>query len=456
MLDNNQIQSVKKWNELVKNAVDSALGSKLNGEFIAANYTAGFPFIIKQTYYNKNSLNALDTLVTVQDDIPYLSNVFSNLYNQVISDLEYTFSKADQDKIEAEQTNLSAMTGKIIEEYKNSQLDDAPKDYPTIMYIMQRIKEVTGSDYLNVDLVLYPNLSNLCMLLSRYAEKGVNTSKMQNAWCVAFDRLKAIKNNIENPSDENGGLRVDNSTCLIGWDNLMDSDYLMKQLQGDSSVSFSVSINNISSTMSDLHFESDVKFSIPFNWFFNITVDHEHSYDLSKLANSESSLDINITYSGLTLMPANPKPISKDNKTGWYDSEILSEAATKSGKDSTGYKLSSGRFDPKVLFGKDGTLRRLNTFVLSRQPKIELTFQKFNCKALSEIFSQKTDVAFNIFGSLISGTHNNDYTFSDYEYNSDEQIIKVSIVPASLTSGGASSELTAFVLGGVAEYFEGA
>lgn len=453
MANNDQILTEQEWNKAVQKAVAGALGAQLDGQFLAANYVAGFPYIIRQQYYNKASLSALDTLIKVQDDIPSLGDSFSSLYHSVIKGLEYNFSTADQAKLDQEQTALAALAGPIIEAYKTSGLDEQPNEYATVMYIMQRIKEVTGTDYAHVDTRSYPNLGGLCAKISQYAQKSTNTLKLQNAWLDAVDRLDAISDHIAHPADANGGLKVDASTCVAGWENLMDSTALLNSLKSGNSVSVSLTSDSISTQESALHFDTQVTSRVPFNWFFSLTVKHEHEYDLSQFASKESSLTVTVTYQGLTLIPAVPAGLTADNSKGWFSSQVLREAAAKSGQDATGYQLASGELDPDALFGPAGTLRRMKSLVLSRQPEIHLTFRKFDEKALSELFVQNTDVSFGFFGGLIHGDHANDYTFSNYQYDAAQQTVEVSILPAPLESGAASSQ-TACVLGGVPEYYE--
>lgn len=452
-LTEQEIISAQEWNKLVKGTVETAMGAKLDGDFIAANYPAGFNYAVKQQYYNGDSLSTLDSLVTTTDGIPTLSSSFSNLYKRVIDNMEYGFSSSDLNLMSQEETKQAALVGTICNAYNESGLDEPPVPYPSVMYIMKRVKEVTGTDYLNVDLKEYPNLAQLCRCLSEYARLGVNTTKMENAWSKADDRLNAISNNVSYPGDGNGGIMTSASSYNIGWDKLPETDQLLMQLKSGSNISLSVELDNIDESSSNLHFESGVTAKVPFNWFFHMTVNHEHEYDLSKYAKSESKLSVNVSYSGVTTLAAVPKQLSADNKLGWFDGSILKEAADKSGKDLTGYKLHGSEFDPGRTFGKNGELQRLKTFVISQQPAIKLKFSNFNCEQMQEVFSQKTDISFSIFGGLIKGKHNNDYSFSNYHYDSQLQTIEVEIIPAPIGESGAIGKQTAFVLGGVAESY---
>lgn len=448
-----ELLSAKEWNKIIKTNIENAIGSKLDGDFVAANYPAGFNYAVKQQYYNADSLSTLDSLVTVTDEIPTLSGVFSSLYNKVIGNLEYGFSSSDLALMNQEETTQGALVGTIINKYKESELDDTPQNYPSILYILKRIKEVTGTDYLKVDPKIYPNLSSLCRSLSEYARLGVYTIKMENAWNVADDKMNAIKNHITSPSESNGGLKTDGNTFNIGWSKLPETAQILSDLKQGSSVSFSLSTDSFDESISTLHFENSVSFKIPFNWLFNMKINHESSYDLSKYARHDSQLSINITFNGITTLGAIPCALAENNDKGWFDLDILNEAAAKSGKDATGYRLHGSEFDPNVLFGKEGQLRRLKTFVISQQPIITLHFSKFDCTEMQEFFQQDTDVSFSIFGGIISGHHNNGYSFTNYHYDAQKQTLDVSITPAPIGDSGSIGKQTAFILGGVAETY---
>ena len=453
MLRDIENDAILKWNESIAKNVSAAVGAELDGSFIAANYPAGFNYDVKEQYYNADSLSAFDSLVVQTNNIPGLSGTFSTLYKNVVGNLEYGFSSEDEKLLNQEQTKQAQLVGQIVDAYKASGLDDDPDPYASVMYIIQRIKEVTGTDYLHFDAKTYPQLATLCSLLSKYACAGTFTYKMQNAWSLADDRMNAIIANITSPNGDNGGIKTDSKTYSIGWDKIPEFAQILASLQGDSSISVSMSTDNFTSGSSDLHFESDVKFRMPFNFFFNMSVDHGHSYDLSKYTEAGSGLDVTVTFKGITVLAAVPTQLSNDNAKGWFALDIMKEAAEKSGKDATGYQLHGSEFKPEDLFGTNGQLRRLKTFVISQQPQIDLHFSKFDYSDMQEIFTQGTDVEFKFFGGLIKGTHNNDYTFENYSYNEAEQTLNVSIVPARIGDTGTAGKQTAFVLGGVAEYY---
>lgn len=444
----------QEWNKIIQSNVSNALGAKLDGEFIAANYTPGFNYTIKQQFYNEDSLSAFNSLIIENDGVPSINYVYSQYYKNVIESLAYDLSKDDKIKINQEQQENAALVDTIINLYVESGLDDPPEDNPGIMYITTRIKEVTGNDYLHLDTKAYPFLSNLCNKLSEYSRVATFTTSLQNAWNRADERLKKIKENINNPSKKNGGLETAKDKFYIGWDKLPESIMLLENLKNESNnISFSVSIDSFKSDQSMLHFDSNVSVKVPSNWIFNMKVDHDHEFDFSKYCSESSSLDIAFKFIGVSTVAAVPTPISSNNEKGWFAADVLMEAAEKSGKDATGIRLNDKRFDPETLFGKKGTLRRMKTLVISQQPIVTLTFKNANTSELEKYFRQHTEAEFKIFGNIISGTHANDFSCKVKEHNHDAKTLTVELAPAPLGGYGSPGKQTAYVLGGTAEYF---
>lgn len=444
----------QEWNKIIQSNVSNAIGSKLDGEFIAANYTPGFNYAVKQQFYNEDTLSTFNTLLAESDGIPVIKNVYSDLYKNVLGTLKYGISKADEIIINQEQQEQAALIGTIIDLYVESGLDDEPQDNADIPYIIRRIREVTGNSYLHLDTKEYPYLSNLCNKLSEYSRLAKFTSSLQNAWDSVSDRIEKIKSNIEKPSRKNGGLETDKDKYYIGWDKLPDTKSLLENLKNEgSNISFSVSIDSFKSDQSMLHFDSNVSVKVPSNWIFNMKIDHDHEFDFSKYCSESSSLDIAFKFIGVSTVAAVPTPISSDNEKGWFAADILEEAAKKSGKDTTGICLNGGRYDPDTLFGKNGMLRRMKTLVISQQPIVTLTFKSANTSELEKYFRQHTEVEFKIFGNIISGTHSNDFSCKVKEHNHDAKTLTVELAPAPLGSYGSLSKQTAYVLGGTAEYF---
>ncbi len=449
-----QALSVKEWNEIVTKNVESAIGSELNGKFTAANYPAGFNYVVKQTYYNPNTLKALDNILVVKDGIPGLESGYSSLYKEVIDSISFKISNEDQERINIESNKLASLVSSIITAYNESGIAEESKEDPTVASIIDRVEKVTKSPIDKVDPIRYPYLSTLCNLLCEYTGKAVFTSKIQRAQIKAENRLRAIAAHIEAPAEDNGGLKIAKEKYSCGWDNINEPAQLLKSLEKGNSTSFTFTASNFCDKSSTLTLNNKVHADIPVNWIFHMGVDNDTKYDLNNYTANGAQISVTVTYNGITTVPAIPTGLSADNKIGWYVSEILEEAAAKTGKDVTGYQLISERFDSKTTFGKNGKLRRMKTLVISQLPSIKLRFSKFDCTRLQESFKSQTEVNFQIFGGLINGSHDSGYTRSKFKYDESSQSLEVEFTPPKLGSSGTASNQTAYVLGGVIDYID--
>ncbi len=444
--------SVKEWNEIVSSKVETSIGSQLNGKFTAANYPAGFNYQVKLKNYNVASLMALNNKLVVQDGLPSLESGYSSLYEKVIGKIHFNISEEDQQRINREANEQAALISSIITAYKESDMDDEAMEDPTVPKIMKKIKDFTGSSFDKVNLREYPYLSTLCNLLSEFTRKAVFTSKIQRAAERAEDRLEAIVKNVKADKD-NGGLKTDEG-YYCGWNNIPEPIQLLKSLEKGNSVSFNFSASNFHEKSSQLTFNNKIHADVPVDWFFHIGLKNENKYDLYSSMSDGAQVSVTVTYNGVTVIPANPTELSVDNKKGWYARDILEETAAKSGKDVTGYQLIDSEFDPKTLFGKEGKLRRMKTLVISQLPSIKMRFSKFDCERLQKSFKEQTEVNFQIFGGLITGSHGNGYSFSEYQYDENSQSLDVVLTPKPLGSYGTAEYQTAYVLGGVVDYID--
>lgn len=230
-LTEDQLKSARTWNEIIKSKVSEAVGATLDGEFVAANYTPGFNYVIKQLDYNAGALAALNTRLEESDGVSVLKDSYTTLYKNVIDNIKYDYSSEDTTKMNDEAVKLSAMTESIINEFKDTDLYDPSQKAATISSIMEKITEKTGADYMNLDTLKYFQYANLCNLLKSYARQATFTSKMQSLWYAAYNRLQAISEHISDPSSDDSAFKTDDGNYVCAWDHLPESATLLENLK---------------------------------------------------------------------------------------------------------------------------------------------------------------------------------------------------------------------------------
>jgi hypothetical protein len=361
----------------------------------------------------------------------------------VIDNISYDYSKEDQETIDQALVAQKALVGSIITAYKESGIDTPPIDYPNIGYIMGAVcRYAHVSDYRDVDTDKYQNLAELCGLLNQYGQKANLAMTLQKRWVDASFRLDAINENIKNPSQENSGIDIGINKWNIGWEHIPSSADLLTSLK-TGSFTINMSMSNFDEGTTELHLHGNSVGRVNLGFILGVSIEDESSYDLSKLARSGARMDVDITFSGVTPVACVPQPLSANNKMGWYAPNILAEATQKSGKDTTGYKLNGSEFSADVIFGQNGTLRRVKTLVIAQQPTIKLSMKNFDESKTTTAFKKENNVSFKLFGLFEIGGRNSGYS-TDYKENASNQSQSVTFVPPLLA---------AFVLGCVVESY---
>lgn len=408
--------------------------------------------IYDERYYNADSLLLFDSLVAGGA----FGTSFSNYYRDIIRGTGYSFSEKDNARMEEERRNNDDLVTKLIRAYKDSHIDNPPQDISLYTDVGERMAARVGvDDWREIDVSPsgHPELAELYSLMEDCAYALSFTTKMDQNRRDAEAKLKAIAANIATPAAENGGLPVQDGSCVVGWKNIPGYDMIRQSLKGGTSIKVELSTDNFSSGECDIHFASSASARARFLVFFKGAAEHGREYDFSKYAAADSTVKASIAFDGITFISATPAELSADNKQGWFNSSILSEIARNSVSLDTGYKFVSSEFKPDEVFGKDGKLCRLRTFVISQQPSLHLEFAKFSCDEMKEFFTQEASASFSILGGVISGSRSSGYSFKNYSYSESEQKVSVDIVPPDVESG-TMFERTAFLLGGVVEHYE--
>lgn len=203
---------------------------------------------------------------------------------------------------------------------------------------------------------------------------GVWTSRQSQA----TDELKAAIQNTISPSNTNGGWQTSESSYAPAYTGFPEVTTITGSLtSANRELTVPIQLKNISAAGCDLSIAHRKPVSAPRS---AISIDLEPATDIATsqslecLSNIASQIDISISYPGVTILQANPKNLSSDLKTGWYEESILSEIVENTGRDATGFRLQGTEFSIKKLFGPGKTFARVKTFVISQEPTIEITF----------------------------------------------------------------------------------
>jgi len=444
----------------LEDKVNSALSSQLDGEFAVVGYPAGFHWEIQfgpDNYYNEAALHDLDLPLTVASNgqLTLEGTNFSTMYLEVMNNVSYVLSDADKAIIQQEADAAASQISSVITEWENNfgtitqaQMDSALP--PTKLgYITDQVQQNWG------DVSTIPtSLASFANAYQNYQLIAIQSNTIMVASNTAWHRLQAAQDNTKSPSASNGGLLTGDSTYYVGYTGMPAQNVINSGLQdAGNQVSVSLSLDDFSESSGNLSVNGAAQGGFALAYIFIVSFGGSASYDLSRYASSSSTVDITISYPGVTIIAAAPRNLNGDYQLGWYDNDILTEAVNNMGKGSTvtGYQIQGSEF-PASFFGPGGAFSRLKTYVISQVPTTSITFTNANNSLVQSDFQEQSAVSVNLLGFIPLGGASQSYSVQSVDSSESDGTVTVTLAPPVLQGTVPSNDVTAFVIGGVPSY----
>lgn len=441
----------------IQQKVSDFLSTQLNGTFQVVSYPSGFHYGItygNNAYYNSATLRDIDSLLGVADNgqLQLTGAGFSGLYAQLLPAITFTFSQADINLMNKQDTAASAQIGSIITEFKNAGgvLSNPLPFGGALQDIFNQLIKQFGS------LANIPNTLNaLRNAIASYQSLAGDSYALHSRYYVATAAVAAALKNVTTPTAANGGMQIDASSYYVGYspDLLPNVNKLIGGLNtAANAVAVDINLSAFTSTSSNMKIGGGLGFSIPIADIVNISVSGSASYSVAKYTSQGSSISMNLTYPGVTLFSATPSELSTDGSTGWYANTMLQEVVANTGKDATGYALQGSEFDVNEVFGTGKAFSRLKTFVISQQPTITMTFSACDNQSISSDLQVNAEVKVDLFGLFTLGSVSGSYKVQHVNENSKEGTVTVTLGPPQASGTIPLQQQVAYVMGGVASY----
>lgn len=460
--DNRQIEAFQKnFNRYLEEQAEPLLSGMGVTNFRAFQHSEGFHYMTNTgLYYNHLTVAELDSLLKEDKETGRLyleTGGFSKLYHEVLCAAKYVLSQESKQKIDEAMLAASAQIATVIKTYKNSGLPPlkAEEADAALLEIYKNCAQKFGGE-VTKDCSIIPDsyamfkvaLQTLNNMVGDYAQIVMNQSNKDIL-------LGNIKNNLKEPNADNGGIQVDQGekTFYAGYDSIPTASDLIGSL-GTKKNALTVMVNGeqYSENEVNVHMDNKAAFTIPVTGLFDISVDHESTFDMNRLKTQDMQFEAQITYSGITKVPVVPTPSAINGCRGWYDeTTILKEIRKKTGdQNADGYKFVDSRFDVEQLFG--GDLARLETLLISKTPSVTITMRHVDLDYAKSVFSMKNNVTVTLFGFITLGQHDHTYKSSSVDYNEEEQSVTLSFGEPNVSGTRDINAVTAFILGGVPCY----
>lgn len=456
---NETLDFQKEFDAVMKDKVNSALKPKLDGDFICATYPAGFNYGITygvNAYYNEDTLSTLDSTIQTNDDgITSISNQkLSDLYQKVMKVTTYKFSKATSDDMQAKDNKLEAQIAAVLTAFTNSGFTFSNPLPPggKIADVFDQLTVKYGAVDKSCD-CLPSYLALLRDALSTYNEMAGDAYIYHSRYAQAVASLSAAQNNIKTPTQENGGLQTGDSSYYVGFDKLPTANQLIGSLSTDgNALSIHLAGDSFSSSNCNIHVEDKNGYTIPIAFIIGITFSDSSEFDMSNLTYDNTSFSMDVTYPGLTVVGNIPLSLSSNNAQGWYDTNALTEIKDKSGKDVDGIQLDGSEFSVEELFGFKGRLNFFKTFVISREPTIDVTFKNVDIDKVKQHIHKDSSVKVKLFGFIPIGSSSESYSLDTVDYNESEMSVTLHFSAPNVSGTIPLQQQVAHVLGGVPTY----
>ncbi|NIZ09755.1 hypothetical protein [Pseudooceanicola sp. HF7] len=441
----------------LEDKVGQFLGSRLDGTFQTVAYPSGFNYGItygSNAYWNAATLQDFDTLLGTSSSgqLELVGGRFSTFYSQILGAVAFDFSSADQQVINEQDTAASAQIASILREFEN-----AGGTYSSPLPFGGKLQDVFNQlteQYGAVD-KLPDTLNALRNAIASYKSMAGASYALHNRYYQATARLSAARANVLAPSETNGGQEVSANTYYVGYtpNKLPTANQLLADLGNDgSSVKIQMTLSDFTSTTTKLSVSGSAGLTIPIMDVFRLDLAASASYDLSTFTSQSSTVTVEMTFKGVTTAAAIPSPLSTDNATGWYAEEILSEVASKSGKDATGYQLIGSEFKIDQLFGPGKAFSRLKTFVVSQQPEVVMTFEAAEESRITSDLKVGAKLSLDLFGIFSLGSASADYEVHKVDTSSRQGAVIVTFSAPKPSGSTPLEQQKAYVMGGVPSY----
>lgn len=449
-----------EFNQLLAEKVASAMPGKLDGKFTAVTYPAGFNYGItygSNAYYNEQTLSTLNSTIQTDKDgiVSISSQKLADLFRQVLGSSDFVFSKATQKQLSEWDEAAEAQIASVLSAFLDCNFtfsDPLPRG-GKIADVFNQLTEEYGPVTENCDnLPVY--LGPLKDALATYIEMSKQAYKLHSRASQATAILNAAAQNAANPKAKNGGLQTGGDSYYVGFDKLPTANQLIGSLNtGSNALTIHVSGDSFSSSDCKVHIEGKSGVLIPIAGLLDLSLSKSAQVDISSFTSEKTSFSIDITYPGLTTVGAVPMALTADNQKGWYALNILREIQEKTEDDNAdGYKLLGSEFSVKELFGANGRLNFLKTFVISREPTIDVTFKEINITEFKKHVHVDNSVKLKLFGFISLGVTGSSYTLDTVDSSEAEKSVTMHFSAPDVSGTIPLNQQVAYVLGGVPTY----
>ncbi len=329
MADNSVTPEQQAFIDQITAQVQATLSQFLDGNFEALNYPNGFHYHVtygQNQAYNLATLEVLDSMLSRASNgmLQLTGQSFSTRYSELLKGIQWGLSNADQATKNREDAAAQSLVNSVVTAWTNSGRtwpSTFPTDTPNKLEYVIAWTDKWLTDHPTSDPATV-GLGDLFDAVNDYQNAAGDSAQLSHAKNAADTRRDAAGLHVTAPSATNGALPTDPGfppkTFYPAYspDQLKTTQDLIDELgNAASAVTVSISLSSVHSKEVNTEIGGSVNLTLPIEDIFTFTVKDNPDFKLFDHVSDESTVKIDMLYQGVTLVSAQPAPLSGDNKT---------------------------------------------------------------------------------------------------------------------------------------------
>lgn len=446
----------------IRRQISSSLGAQISPGFVVIRAPSGFPYSIQYgaaAYWNPKTLNLVDQLCKAPGDGTgeMTGARFSTTYADILAASDYVTSKRDTACQQHRRYDFNSATQTLITQFE-TQFGQIDQSAIKAIGSVPPTKAQYISDYVSKKFKgdppdFPPSMAAFAGAWSDWTQLGEEITRTTTLKAEALKLLRMGESHVRNPAAGNGALRIGASDWAPAYDGLPDNATIQADLSdADRATTVEVTLKNKGRKIFALTVAEQPLDNIPATALSLALVhpDTGKAKSMDSLWQSASKVEMDIVYTGLSIVSCRPSELSADANAGWFSRAALSQIATKTGKDVTGLQLDGSTYSPERLFGQGKTFARVKTFIISQEPTITLRFFGTGQSQFPKQLKRGAKAQVHVPGIGCFGGNSAQYTVQSA--GEDGNVVTVVIAPSTTPVTIPPEDRTAHIIGGIVEY----
>jgi hypothetical protein len=256
---------------------------------------------------------------------------------------------------------------------------------------------------------------------------------------------------VQTPKADNGGLLTDDNLFHPAYQIATQLSDILNGLKATgNAISLEMSVSRFSENEFSVSIAGGTNFKIPILDLFTLSVGAEASYFSEHIATSSNKTEIELTYTGVTLVNYGPVAydLSMPDKY-WYWTKPIKDAIKNGDSNVSGFKFSP---KPQIDFSESGPFGYVTGVAISNYPSVKITVTSSNYESIKKTFEQEVKVGLSFLGIPL-GIKGSKSTYShSVSVHSSSQTVTITLNPPQELIAGNSLDSVGWVLGVQTEY----